>query len=328
MLAVLHIAPNTTRPMDHEDHHTNPRCNFSAFFTFWDDMYGTAYPKKQGVPLLTWLVCVSFYLFTSLADVAMTRIPAAFLLAALLHALTPVPALTYKLLGGAVSRWVSRLPIWDRLRREALIEYAAPGEPGHLAVETSRRYVFCYQPMGVQARGAWYTFAGKGRASPVSPLHTVKLAVGRWIWPLIGGTQLLALYDCCDSSYRTLKGVLTAREPRSVCITVGGFREAKYLQSYRVAVRCRRGFARLAAETGAALVPVIGVGEPYLAGEATLGARLLKLFAPYRPHAIKVVFGEPIQPKDGEDAEKLHERYCRGLLALAKQHDVPLEIVE
>lgn len=72
----------------------------------------------------------------------------------------------------------------------------------------------------------------------------------------------------------------TQQVPKSVCLTLGGFREAKYLQTYNVAVRCRKGFARLAAETGAALVPVIGVGEPYVVGEPTFGARILKLVAP------------------------------------------------
>lgn len=48
----------------------------------------------------------------------------------------------------------------------------------------------------------------------------------------------------------------------------------------------------------------------------------------YRPYPIRVVFGEPIAPREGEEAEALHARYCAGLLALAKAHDVPLRIVE
>jgi hypothetical protein len=50
--------------------------------------------------------------------------------------------------------------------------------------------------------------------------------------------------------------------------------------SYAVVARCRRGFARLARDTGAALVPVIGVGETYLAGRPTLFARVFKALKP------------------------------------------------
>lgn len=48
----------------------------------------------------------------------------------------------------------------------------------------------------------------------------------------------------------------------------------------------------------------------------------------YRPVPLKVVFGEPIEPRAGEDLESVHGRYCLALTRLAKQHDVPLRIVE
>jgi hypothetical protein len=46
-----------------------------------------------------------------------------------------------------------------------------------------------------------------------------------------------------------------------------------------VVAKCRRGFARLALETGASLVPVIGVGEPFVCSKPALGARVLKLLS-------------------------------------------------
>ena len=50
--------------------------------------------------------------------------------------------------------------------------------------------------------------------------------------------------------------------------------------SYNVVARCRRGFARLSAQTGAAVVPVIGIGEPYIVGKPTLFARVFKALKP------------------------------------------------
>jgi hypothetical protein len=129
----------------------------------------------------------------------------------MLHVLTPLPRLMFKVFGGAASRFVTRLPIWDWMRNDLLITYAAPGEPGAFKADPTKRYIFCYQPWGVQARGAWYTFAGKGRGSPVRALHDVKLGLSRELWALPVIQQICMLYGCCDSSYRTLKDVLTAK---------------------------------------------------------------------------------------------------------------------
>jgi hypothetical protein len=40
------------------------------------------------------------------------------------------------------------------------------------------------------------------------------------------------------------------------------------------------------------------------------------------------VFGAPVAPRPGERAPELHARYVAALTALAKEHGVPLEIVE
>jgi hypothetical protein len=58
----------------------------------------------------------------------------------------------------------------------------------------------------------------------------------------------------------------TQQTPQSICLPLGGFKEPKYLRSYNVVVNCRRGFCRLALETGAALVPVVGAGETEYSG--------------------------------------------------------------
>jgi hypothetical protein len=55
--------------------------------------------------------------------------------------------------------------------------------------------------------------------------------------------------------------------PKSVCLLPGGYAESYHAESYKVVLNKRRGFARLAAATGASLVPVIGIGEPFVCGE-------------------------------------------------------------
>lgn len=327
-ILVQMTSANCIHPMDHVDHHTNPRSNYGLFFTFWDDLMGSTHVKRAGTTLRLWLIGYCVYVPWVWYYEWVFLQPASFGFVLLLHVLTPLPQLVYRLLGGALSRLVTRLPIWDAVRRDLQVTYASPGERGSFRADPSRRYIFCYQPMGVQARGAWYTFMGKGTDSPVTGLADVKMAIGRVLWATPVVQQVLALFGGCPSSYRALRELLTDESPKSVCITIGGWREAKYLETYSVVARCRRGFARLALETGAALVPVIGVGEPLLAGRPTFGGRIFKSLQPYRPYPLKVVFGEALEPRAGETLEALHERYCNALLYLAKQHGVPMTIAE
>lgn len=52
--------------------------------------------------------------------------------------------------------------------------------------------------------------------------------------------------------------------------------------SYRLVLRRRSGFVRLAGDTGAALVPVLGVGEAKVTGPGCLGALALRWLICYR----------------------------------------------
>jgi hypothetical protein len=52
--------------------------------------------------------------------------------------------------------------------------------------------------------------------------------------------------------------------------------------TYQLTLTRRLGFVRLAAEAGAALVPVLGVGEPDVTGPGLWGARALRWIVSYR----------------------------------------------
>lgn len=328
MLLIMMVNCNAAGPVDHEHHHTNPRVNFALFFTYWDDLYDCSHPKRGQLTFTLWFVSLFFFVPLSVYYEWVWFGPTSFFVALVLHIFSPLPQLWYLLVKNAASNFIGRLPLWDWMRRDLLISYAEPGQAGAFEADPRKRYIFCYQPMGVQARGAWYTFCGKGRESPIAALHDCKLSIGRVLWATPIVQQLCALYGCCDSSRASLKALLTEETPKSVCVPIGGWAEAKYLLSYAVVARRRLGFARLAVETGAELVPVIGVGEVLIAGRPAPLSRIFKAMKPYRPFPLKVVFGEPIQAREGETAEELRERYCEGLLRLAKQHDVPLRIVE
>ncbi|KAI8474440.1 MAG: hypothetical protein J3K34DRAFT_391245 [Monoraphidium minutum] len=348
------LTASAMRPMDHEMHHADPRVNFALFFTWWDEATGRTWPRDRLAPtlLLHALTTLGFYVpYAAYVELAIWRAPATFWsLVGLLALAPPIPRAAYRLLGGRVARFVTRLPLWDAARRDFGVTYAAGGEPGAFKADPSRRYIFCYQPWGIQARGA-AAWAGpgrggralgragmlrgagcarKGRDSPAAPLADCKLAVSKVLWSLPLGQQLAAACGCCDASWRTLTELLTDETPKSVCVMPGGYDESKYAESYKVVLRRRRGFARLSAATGAALVPVIGIGEPFVAGEppGTRVGVIFKAVVAYRPYPLQLVFGAPITPAAGEGADTLHARYTDGLLALAKAHGVPLTVAE
>lgn len=70
---------------------------------------------------------------------------------------------------------------------------------------------------------------------------------------------------------------LQEKEPTSIAIAPGGLAEARFGRSNKVLLSKRFGFVRLAVETGAQLVPVLGVGEELVGGAyaTTLAAALL-----------------------------------------------------
>ncbi|KAI8476177.1 MAG: diacylglycerol acyltransferase-domain-containing protein [Monoraphidium minutum] len=208
-----------------------------------------------------------------------------------------------------------------------------PAQQQQQQQQQQQRFVFGYHPQGYLARGAFYTFAAAGGAGPMAQLAAAgggaKLAVGSWILKVPGvGAALLAL-GCTDASYANLLRTLTRGEgPAAVAISPGGWREAAHMGSYRLVLTRRLGFVKLAAEAGAALVPVLGVGEPGVTGPGGPGARAMRWIVSYRPRPLKVVFGEPVAPLAGEPLRETQARYVAALMRLAAAHGVELELVE
>jgi len=156
--------------------------------------------------------------------------------------------------------------------------------------------------------------------------------------PLIGNwLQLLGLVPVNKHS---IKCVL--RRGDSVCIVVGGIDEVllgTHDDKDVLYLRKRVGFAKIALESGAGLVPVFCFGENQLflhSSEASLGFwrrvnAFVKLGAPFpiqgrwglpimfrRP--LMVVWGRPLFAGEGESLLEFHARYIQALEGLYERH--------
>lgn len=199
--------------------------------------------------------------------------------------------------------------------------------------------LFCSSFAGILSRGALLTFAVRGWKSPVSTLSRVRLAVSSKLLrlPIPFSRELLLACGCIPADKSTLVKHLTSGS--SIAVAPGGWTEPTHTGSYDVLLKSRFGFVRLAIETGAALVPVLCLGEHLVEAAPDLRGtpgfytpfvnwvmtRLLNSNKPRNP--VRVVFGEALQPEDSDSVKQLHARYVAALMQLAKQHNVVLNLL-
>lgn len=191
---------------------------------------------------------------------------------------------------------------------------------GDLGNNRSKLYV--YHPRGDLMRGAFFAFGARGR-DPTHPLaaeRDVRLALpapmARVLLRLPLLRELVALLGGVDPS--SITSALKSGASVAVCLpgppTRGPPRPA-------VAPETAPAFLRAALATGAALVPVVAVGEAELAGRLPLRD---KWVMPSRPGCpVRVIVGESIVPAEGESAQRLRARFAAALAALAARHGAP-----
>eukprot|EP00640_Fibrocapsa_japonica_P002168 CAMPEP_0113935124 /NCGR_PEP_ID=MMETSP1339-20121228/2348_1 /TAXON_ID=94617 /ORGANISM="Fibrocapsa japonica" /LENGTH=338 /DNA_ID=CAMNT_0000937175 /DNA_START=315 /DNA_END=1331 /DNA_ORIENTATION=- /assembly_acc=CAM_ASM_000762 len=124
-------------------------------------------------------------------------------------------------------------------------------------------YIFGYHPHGILSLGAWCNFCtdGTGFSGLFPGLESHLLTLRQCFWiPLF--RQLLLYGGAQDVSRSTL--VKVASTPGQVAVViVGGAQEALDTSpgTLDLTIKQRKGFVRVALETGASLVPVVSFGE-------------------------------------------------------------------
>lgn len=236
-----------------------------------------------------------------------------------------------------------------------------------------RKYIFGYHPHGVALRGAFGSFAADsvGFSSLFPGLTNTLLVKDGFFYQPFLREYLLATGASGVSRTSCIKHLTRGGHDergmgRSIAITVGGSREYNIAKpgTMGIVIKIRKGFVRVAVETGADLVPVIAFGENELfdlidtksssalglvarAWEFAVGHKVafskgrFGLFCPHRK-PLNVVVGKPIEvvqqrwDMDEKYVDKLHETYVQELTRLwddwketfGVERDVKFEIVE
>lgn len=126
------------------------------------------------------------------------------------------------------------------------------------------RYILCYAPHGILTFSAFVCFdteaTGFAVKFPGIDLRPLTLTINFRL-PLI--REFLLSFGICDVSKASCLKILRKGSGSAILLAVGGANESLYSSpgTYDLVLRKRKGFVKLALETGASLVPVIAFGE-------------------------------------------------------------------
>ncbi|XP_044742312.1 2-acylglycerol O-acyltransferase 1-like [Chrysoperla carnea] len=164
--------------------------------------------------------------------------------------------------GGRSSKWCRNWTIWSYFRDYFPIKLVKLDE---CVVDPKRNYMFCYHPHGVLATGFFGSFAtdvcGFPELFPGFKSHPLTLD-SHFKTPFFRD-YVLAL-GACTSSKKSINCILSKPEGGNiVALAVGGAEESFYCRpgEYKIILKKRKGFIRLALRNGAPLVPVFSFGE-------------------------------------------------------------------
>lgn len=245
-----------------------------------------------------------------------------------------------------------RKPFWKRLLHLPLVTvqwwfYYLIGKKDHLAKPTGKRYLFGYHPHGIISMGAVGGVATDGAGwSKLFPGIPVRLLTipNNFLLPLY--REYLLSMGISSVSKKSCLNHLRNNIP--ICIVIGGAPESVLAEpgTMDLYLASRFGFAKIALQTGASLVPVIGFGETDIYEQARPKGSFLKkihhfmitkfeftipLFhargifnyqyglMPYRL-PINVVVGEPIDcPEVKDPSNELVQEYRDKYIASLKK---------
>eukprot|EP01102_Stenamoeba_stenopodia_P005790 TRINITY_DN16516_c0_g1_i1.p1 TRINITY_DN16516_c0_g1~~TRINITY_DN16516_c0_g1_i1.p1 ORF type:complete len:326 (+),score=42.05 TRINITY_DN16516_c0_g1_i1:101-1078(+) len=251
--------------------------------------------------------------------------------------------------GNRTSKWVRHWAVFKYFR-----EYFPASVRVIEELNPNQTYLFAMHPHGIIGISVWANFLSDhpGTFSDVCKGITARFVTLKSNFKIPFFRELLLWLGLIDADRQTLLYQLNKKT--SVLVMVGGAEEALYARpgSGELILKRRKGFVRIALETGAHLVPVYGFGENELYYQLSNpeGSRLRKFQEWFKkltgvalpafngrgimnydygmlPHRIPLItiIGKPIAvPKienpTEEEVEKYHKIYIDNLKELYEQH--------
>ncbi|XP_074033438.1 2-acylglycerol O-acyltransferase 1 isoform X2 [Leptinotarsa decemlineata] len=164
--------------------------------------------------------------------------------------------------GGRPRRWVRKWVWWRYLR-----DYF----PLHLEkvpfveLDPKRNYLFCAFPHGILSTSAFSAFASEySEFRSLFPAHDPRVVTLAQHYHVPFYRDLALSLGGISASAKSIDYVLSRPQGGHICVLmVGGAAEAYYCKpgNYKVILRKRKGFVKLALKNGTPLVPVISFGE-------------------------------------------------------------------
>ncbi|CAG9857808.1 unnamed protein product [Phyllotreta striolata] len=163
--------------------------------------------------------------------------------------------------GGRPSKWVRSWRIW-----KYAIDYfpLKLEKASSVELDPKRNYLFCCFPHGMLATGAFNFGTEWSDYRRLFPRHEPRVVTLSQHYQMPLFRELALGFGGVASSSKSIDYVLGRPQGgRVVALMVGGAVEAYFCRpgSYKVILRSRKGFVRLALKNGAPLVPVLSFGE-------------------------------------------------------------------
>lgn len=141
-------------------------------------------------------------------------------------------------------------------------------------LDPKKNYVFAYHPHGIIGLGAGFTFGTGGAGfDQLYPGLNVSLMTLKQMFFSPFYREWLMAHGLVSCGRNTCLNILRGPPGRSLCLAVGGAREAidAIPHVMDLTLKSRKGFVRVAVQTGASIVPVIGFGENELFNQLNSG---------------------------------------------------------
>ncbi|KAM8965948.1 diacylglycerol O-acyltransferase 2-like protein 6 isoform 1-T1 [Sarcophilus harrisii] len=266
--------------------------------------------------------------------------------------------------GGRRSNWVRNWTVWKYFRDYFPVKLVKTCE-----LPPSHNYVIASHPHGILSYGMFCNFGTESTGfSQIFPGITPSLATLEGIFWIPIVREYVMAKGICPVSRLALKYLLTEMgSGNAVIVVVGGAAEALLSKpgNNSIVLNNRKGFVRLALQTGAYLVPSYSFGENEVhkqetfpdgtwlrsfqkafqqTAKAILGLNFCTFhgrgltknswgFLPFNRPITTVAVGEPIPvPKiekpSQELVDKYHAQYIKALLKLFNEHKVQYGIPE